>query len=346
MVCIQLLIAGIWLRNYYRTMTARNRAQSEHMLLSNRIETLVRHANDCIIMLDENKRIIDANDRCLKTYGYTREEMLALEGDKLLGSTEDNASQKLRRIEDKNSHLLYITRHRRKDKSVFPVEISQVEMDVGGVRRTQQIIRDISEREMSNARIVRLSQLYATLSALNQAIARSTDIETVFRTACQACVEHGGLVLSWIALPGPEGEFLNVGYSCGESIGYLEGLHVSPHADKDEGRGPAGIAFREQRVYVCNDFATDPVTQPWRDRAAQFGIASAIALPIGRDGMVAGILTAYSDKTNFFDAMVEHLFREIADSLSFAMHHFAENRRNSKSKRSCDKARNCCRKPR
>src|SRR5664279_3112294 len=92
-----------------------------------------------------------------------------------------------------------------------------------------------------------------------------------------------------------------------------------------EGRGPTGTAFREQRVHICNDYASDSaITVSWRDMAAQCGIRASISLPISRNGVTVATLTAYSGKTNFFDAMVEHMLKEIADGLSFAMYHFAE----------------------
>ena len=325
MVTIQLLAAGLWVSSYYRAMNARNHAQAERLLLSNRIEVLVKNANDCIIMLDDNDRIIDVNDRCLSLYAYSRAEMLAMKGEQLFSDGKKHPFPGKPDRANKDDQALYVADHRRKDGSVFPVEISRVTMNVGGVFRTQEIIRDISEREMSNARIVRLSQLYATLSSVNQAIARSKDIKSVFHTACSACVEHGGLLYSWINLSDPTGEYLTVSYSYGESIEPFEGLHFSTRVNSPEGRGPTAIAFREQRVYICNDYANDPATTtPWRDSAARYGIKSSISLPISRNGVTVATLTAYSDKANFFDAMVEHLLKEIADGLSFAMHHFTE----------------------
>jgi len=325
MIAIQLLAAGLWVSNYYRAMNARNRAQAERLLLSNRIQVLVKNANDCIIILDENDRIIDVNDRCSSTYGYSREEMLGMMCDQLLSDGTDSPSPSSPGVEINADRHLYVTKHRRKDGSVFPVEISRVAMNVEGVFRTQKIIRDISERELSNARIVRLSQLYATLSSVNQAIARSKDIKSVFHTACSACVEHGGLLYAWISLADPTGEFLTVSHSYGEPIEHFEGTHFNTRENSVESRGPTGTSFREQRVYACNDYANDPATTAsWRIAAARYGIRSSIALPISRNGVTVATLTAYSSKTNFFDAMVEHLLKEIADGLSFAMHHFME----------------------
>ncbi len=325
LIGLHLLTAGLWLSHYYRTIAARYRAQAEHLQLSSRIEILVRNANDCIIMLDADNRIIDINDRCLSAYGYTREEMLAMTGDQLLA--EGNRSKEFpatlqRRSRD--GRLLYVTSHQRSDGSTFPVEISQVALHIGGVRRTQKIIRDITERENSYARITRLSQIYATLSAVNRAVAHGKTIEEVFRATCCACVERGGLARAWIGLVDPDGESVTVSQSVGNSLHDLSGTRISTRADTPEAGGPVAIALREQRTYVCNDFASDPATLPWRDQAKHNGILASISLPILQDGAAVAVLNAYSSKTNFFDAQIEHLLQEIADSLSFALSHFAD----------------------
>ena len=317
LVGLHMLTVALWIIYYYRGIEVRYNAQAERLLLSDRINILVRNANDCIFLLDANDRIIDVNDRCLGTYGYTREEMLAMTGDQLLADDESGQLQTLRR-QDRDGRLFYTTRHRRRDGSVFPVEISQVALHIGGVRRTQKIIRDISERENSFARITRLSQMYATLSAVNRAVARSKAIDEVFLATCCACVERGGLVQAWIGLSGPDGESITVSQCSGAGFGDLAaGTRISIRADTPGAGEPAAIAFREQHSHICNDFAGGP--------AARGGICSMIALPIVQDGVTAGVLTAYSNKANFFDAQIERLLQEIADSLSFAMHNFAEN---------------------
>ena len=157
-VIAQLLAASWWLSRYYRALELRNRAQAEHLKVSSRMETLVKHANDCIIMLDENHRIIDVNDRALSTYGYTSEEMLALSGADLFARPEEEQVHALRLRQAFEGQLLYVSEHRRKDGSTFPVETSLVAMDVGGARRTQKIIRDISERVSNEQKLLQSNQ--------------------------------------------------------------------------------------------------------------------------------------------------------------------------------------------
>jgi len=140
-------------------MASRNLAQTKHLQLSARLQTLVKHANDCIIILDENNRIIDANDRCQSTYGYTSKEMLSLSACDLFANLEDAELQALRQRQSSDRHLRYVALHRRRDGSTFHAETSLVVMEIGGIRRTQQIIRDISERILSEQKLLQSNQI-------------------------------------------------------------------------------------------------------------------------------------------------------------------------------------------
>ena len=318
-IAIKLLVVMLWLNDHCRSQAAR-------LMLSQRIELLVKHANDNIILLDAGNRIIDVNDHCLRSYGYSRAEMLtmncaSLQADARTGG-DSIAPHNDRRREN---WLPRASHHRRKDGSVFPVEVSMVTVDVGGALCTQQIIRDISEQEQRNADILGLSRLCAALSAVSQMVARSNDIEQLFRTACRVCVEQGGLVLAWIGVADPDGEHLLINHCYGDSYGYLEGTRICIHPDALEAQSPAGIAFLQQRSQISNDISSDPATALWRNQVAGDAIRATISLPILRDGVVVGVLSAYSDKANLFDTQVAQLLKEISSGLSFAMCQFAEH---------------------
>lgn len=167
-----------------------------------------------------------------------------------------------------------------------------------------------------------LSRLYATISAANQAIVRSRSLEEVFRAICRACVDHGGFRMAWVGLADPDTQRILVTEACGSGTEYLDGILIRTGADAPEGRGPTGIAYREERVQVCNDFSTDPGTAPWREKAARYGFGASIALPLRRGGKTIGTLNAYAGRKHFFDDEAVSLLKELADNISFAIDHF------------------------
>lgn len=109
--------------------------------------------------------------------------------------------------------------------------------------------------------------------------------------------------------------------SCGDDGQYLKTIHV--YADeRPEGCGPTGIAVREARTYVCNDFFADPCTLPWRATAAQHGFRASIALPFCQGGQIVGALTAYASECNVFGEKEITLFNEAAAAITLALDKF------------------------
>ena len=61
--------------DYYRQQYEGER---ERLALAKRYEYLTRYANDVILIMDQDNRIMEANDRAVTAYGYEREELLTL----------------------------------------------------------------------------------------------------------------------------------------------------------------------------------------------------------------------------------------------------------------------------
>ena len=53
-------------------------AEARASFASERMAWMSRHAHDVIVLLDEDGRIIDCNDRAEEVYGYSREELLQM----------------------------------------------------------------------------------------------------------------------------------------------------------------------------------------------------------------------------------------------------------------------------
>jgi two-component system, cell cycle sensor histidine kinase and response regulator CckA len=133
------------------------RAEISRRTLLARYEHLVQQANDVILLGDENMRIVEANERAVETYGYTRGELLELRVSDLVPPEDLAAFQThTREVTEKGSNVVEAT-HRRKDGSVFPVEMSGRAFCVDDKKYVQAIIRDITGRKRAEARL-RLTQ--------------------------------------------------------------------------------------------------------------------------------------------------------------------------------------------
>jgi PAS domain S-box-containing protein len=116
-------------------------AERERRGLTQRYEYLTRHANDIILVTDQNLKIVEANDRAVDSYGYEREKLLDLYLIDLYPTESKNVLYKLIQNVEKNSGMIFEAIQRRNDGTTFPVEISLRRMEVEGEKLLQGIIR-------------------------------------------------------------------------------------------------------------------------------------------------------------------------------------------------------------
>jgi PAS domain S-box-containing protein len=139
------------------------RLENERQALLAHFEYLVKYANDIILLMDENLKIIEVNDRACEAYGYSREEMLNLHAADLRDpGTLAEMPEMLRRLEQENG-LIYETAQRRKDGTVFPVEVSNRIIAEPGRKYYQAFIRDISERKRAEESLLNEKALSDTI---------------------------------------------------------------------------------------------------------------------------------------------------------------------------------------
>jgi len=186
---------------------------------------------------------------------------------------------------------------------------------------------DITGRKTDEAKIRRLSQLYAVLSQCNKAIVRCTSDEELFPQICSDAVQYGGMKMAWIGLVDETGKQLKVAAAFGDDTGYLKDIHIFLDANDANGRGPTGVAVRENQPYWCQDFQHDPNTAPWRERGTLPNWGASAALPLLREGIVIGALTLYAGEMNAFDEDVRELLEEMAMDINFALDNFAHETR-------------------
>lgn len=130
-----------------RDVTERIRAEEKEKELMTRILYLSKYATDAIILLDEDFHFLEVNDCALEFYGYTREELTGMHATQIRApETRDLFGEQNRLARDSGS-TLYETVHQRKDGTKFPVEIHLRSFEVGGKKRYQAVIRDITERK-------------------------------------------------------------------------------------------------------------------------------------------------------------------------------------------------------
>ncbi|MCM2313076.1 MAG: PAS domain S-box protein, partial [Steroidobacteraceae bacterium] len=170
-------------------------AESRAEEMATRLGWVTRHANDVILLIDSDGKVLDANDRAEQVYGYTRDELLAL--DVFTLRTPDPAHQAVAHEQldtvRRGGSLVFETTHMRKDGTTFPVEVSSRQVVLGEQRYVQSIVRDISDRRVAENRLRESEAQYRLLFRSNPQPMWVYDVETLrFLAVNEAALEHYG----------------------------------------------------------------------------------------------------------------------------------------------------------
>lgn len=322
-IFLLVLSSGSLMGLYWRHQRAhfyRDLYQEEHKrrMLTDRIEYLTRNANDCILLLDGGFHVVDANEKALEVYGYTRDEIIQISLHNLrCDSVVPNLAERMRQVQEEGG-LVFESTHCRKDGSLFPVENSIRYLEVDGQAFFQTIIRDISERKKAEARIERLSHMYQALSQVNRCIVFAKNRTELIVSICRTIVENGKFSMAWVGfVEESTGRVVSFGrYGCDD--GYLENAVISVE-DIPEGQGPTGRSVREKHHVICQDISTDPNMEPWREKANARGYRSSAAFPLFLLDECLGALTVYASAPDFFDEEMVSLLDELSSNLSHAL---------------------------
>ena len=152
--------SALWWREKSARMVAREcQIRLERQALIQHFNYLAKYANDIILLFDSEFRIVEMNDRALEAYGYTREELLGRHISELRAPEAVAEFDRHRQQLEEHKALVYETQDLRKDKTVFPVEVSSRMIETEGKTFYQNIIRDITERKLIEERL-RSASLY------------------------------------------------------------------------------------------------------------------------------------------------------------------------------------------
>ena len=121
----------------------------ERLALVKHFDYILKFANDIILLLDKDLNIVEANDKALESYGYTRVELIGMNLNLIMAPETNSQLTHQLSIVDQNEYGIFETLHKRKDDSVFVIEISSRVVNIEGSKYYQTIGRDITERKIA-----------------------------------------------------------------------------------------------------------------------------------------------------------------------------------------------------
>ena len=168
-------------RGMAHDVTERKRAEKALQLF----RMLVDQSNDAIEVVDrETLRFIDINGRACIDLGYAREELLSMSVYDIDANVDESMQARVNHDLRDSGSTIFESRHRRKDGSTFPVEVSIKQVQLDRIYRVSAA-RDITERKQAEqalqesqtelarvTRIAALGELTASIAhEINQPLA-------------------------------------------------------------------------------------------------------------------------------------------------------------------------------
>jgi PAS domain S-box-containing protein len=135
-----------------RDVTERENAENALEREANLRRVLFSESRDGLLVITLEGRVFSSNAAMAATLGYTQEELSGLHvWDWDTESTREELLARLRELADKPA--IYETVHRRKDGSLYPVEVSANGATVAGERLVYSLYRDIAERKRTETQL-------------------------------------------------------------------------------------------------------------------------------------------------------------------------------------------------
>ena len=112
-----------------------------------RFRSVVDHATDSFFLFDEHQAIVDVNKQACESLGYTREEMIGMRPRDFDAGLDQASIARIGERVASGETVTFETQHRRKDGTVFPVEVRARQFQHGAYRFRLSLARDITERK-------------------------------------------------------------------------------------------------------------------------------------------------------------------------------------------------------
>jgi PAS domain S-box-containing protein len=191
-------------RGVGRHITERKHSEEALRESEARFRTLVDHATDSFVLRDEQGEVLDVNRNACESLGYSRDELISKAALPFDLEMDAAAWQRCRDQLKASGVATLESRYRRKDGTVFPVEVRMREFWQGSRRLIISLARDITERKQA-AETIR--EIQAELAHANRAAAMGQVAASIAHEVSQpimAMLLNAEAALSWLDTRPPD----------------------------------------------------------------------------------------------------------------------------------------------
>jgi PAS domain S-box-containing protein len=296
------------------------RVSNEEIVNLQRFRAAVDVCGDSIYVVDRDTlRFVDFTESAVRRTGYTRPELLQMGPEHLVQAPRSEIEAIYDRVVAAGSEGLTLeNRHVVKNGRDLLAENHRRALTFGGRTLIVSISRDVTKKKKAERAALRLSRMFAALSATNEAIMRAQTPTQLYQAICDAAVHGGKFLGASVCIPDGLRD-AKIAAVTGPGADQLRSVRISLDGTTAEGQGLVGCAFRSGEPIVSNDFLNDVRTRAWHPQAKLAGIASGAALPLVRSERAIGVLLLYSSEVNAFDKEIVELLAHMGRNVVFGL---------------------------
>ena len=249
-------------------LTERKRAEQELRASETRFRTFVDHATDAFMLHREDGTVLEVNRQACESLGYARDELIGMAVTDFDPDGNEALLQTIRERLAAGEIATFESHHRRKDGTVFPVEVRLREFRQDGERFAISLTRDITERK-------RAESLLAGEKRILEMVAKGEQLARILESLCRLVEEQASGVLASILLL--DGDRLRHGGAPSLPKAYtdvIDGALIGPSA------GSCGTAAYRGEQVIVEDIATDPLWTDYRAAALPHSLRACWSTPI------------------------------------------------------------------
>ena len=274
-----------------RDITERKLTEKLLQESENKFRSFFNQASDSIFLLSINEKdliIEDVNDAAIAAHGYGRGELIG-KGITFLDDKESasHVPERIKTLIDRKSMIVEVD-HRRKDGSVFPVEVNAKLIQIGDKPYILAIDRDITERKMAELAMAEQLRLEALGSSIGDALITGNSLQDMMQRCAEEFVRHLKIPFARIWTMNEHNNVLILQASAG----------MYTHLDGKHSRIPLGSMKIGQiastgKPHLTNQVIGDPQIsdQEW---VREKGMVAFAGYPLIIDKRVIGVMAIFS----------------------------------------------------
>jgi PAS domain S-box-containing protein len=182
-------------------ITELRHAEQELRASEARFRTFVDHATDAFFLHDDQGRVLDVNRQACESLGYSREELIGMHPRDLDAALDEVAIARLAEQVRSGETVTFDTLHRRKDGTVFPVEIRTHQFSQREQRFYLSLARDISERKRAEEERRAHVWFLESMDRINRAMQGTADLERMMRDVLDEVLDIFACDRAWLIYP-------------------------------------------------------------------------------------------------------------------------------------------------